>query len=358
MHDLDEQINRISGQNNYMEQLAKITGDINTVDKDMYKAVIDKCAKCDFNLKILAGRFLNYKDLDITTTTLFKDFLTTHEAFDIKTKTFVMVQKKSKKNKPPREMVDAKHLPSEVFKSEWFKNVRAIEKLCRKYLKLIFEDLTDVEQRTYEQFMEVFKAKPELLGISFFGGFQVLDTDSKTFMNIINTYKCSRIIINEFLNPMYDVRKKIESNYHIIEKAFKSKPRQQLNSEGMVGSTLDVINILEKFIVAKYRAGVTGNNKHYVKLFTNLIDPESTAELEGAKFLDIMDSLNLEELSRNKRAYRFAVGARDVISSIMKNESLDSEDIIARVQDIFGGDEPEEAPAETTEEAAEFDDLL
>jgi hypothetical protein len=94
-----------------------------------------------------------------------------------------------------------------------------------------------------------------------------------------------------------------------------------------------------------------------VKLFTELIDPSSTAELEGTKFLDIMESLNLEELSKNKKAYKFAVGAKDIISSIVKNESLDSDEIIQRVHNIFGEDE-EQAPEEAPEEAKEFDDLL
>ena len=351
MNDIDSQINRISGQNNYMEQLSKITGDINTIDKEIYRAAIEKCSKCDFNLKILSGRFLSMKDLDSATSTLFKEFLAAHESYDIKNKTFVMYQKKSKKAKPPKEIIDPKHTPTEVFKSDWYKLVRQIEKVTRKFLKLIFGV---AETKSIEEFKKAFEDAPELLSVSYFGGVHVTDADEKFFMNIVNTFKCSRIIINEFLNPMYDVRKKIESNSHIIEKAFKSKPMQEL---GAVTSAFDVMVILEKFIISKYRATITGNNKHYVKLFTELIDPSSTAELEGTKFLDIMESLNLEELSKNKKAYKFAVGAKDIISSIVKNESLDSDEIIQRVHNIFGEDE-EQAPEEAPEEAKEFDDLL
>ncbi len=361
MHDIDAKINQISGQNDYMEQLAKVTGNINTIDMEMYKAVISKCSKCDFNLKILSKRFIENKDLDNTSKQLFEDFLKYQEEYDISNKTFAMkirkTSKKTKKPKPPREIVDIKHTPVEVFKSDWFTKVREIEKLTRKYLKLLFGKIDNMEELTQDNFTELWKSRDDLNDISYFAGIHVTEGDSKIFMNIVNSYKCSRIIINEFLNPMYDVRKTIEKNEHIIMRAFKSKPMQQLSGEGVVTSVEDVINILEKFIIAKYRATISGNNKYYVKLFTQLIDPESSAEMEGTKFLDIMEQLNFEELGKNNRAYKFAVGARDVINKIVKNEELDSDEIIKQVQEIFDGEEEQEKPQEA-EEAKEFNDLL
>ena len=102
---------------------------------------------------------------------------------------------------------------------------------------------------------------------------------------------------------------------------------------------------------------LTGNNEHYIKLFSSLVDDANSVDMDGAKFLNIMDSLNLEQLDKNNNTYKFAVGAKDIINKIIRNEELDAEEIVERINDILNPkEEPKEVPAH--EDAKQFDNLL
>ena len=88
-----------------------------------------------------------------------------------------------------------------------------------------------------------------------------------------------------------------------------------------------------------------------------MIDNDSSATMEGTKFLDIMDSLNLEQLDKNANTYKFAMGAKEVINQIVSNGSLDSEEVIERIQAVFDTNDETPAPI-INKEADEFNDLL
>lgn len=355
MHDIDAKIAQISGQQDYMAQLQKVTGDITQINKDMFKAAIERCSKCDSNLEIIADRFINTKLLDAQSLEMFTEFKNLRKQYDIANKTFIMETRKSKKsNKPPREIIDSKHRPIEIVASPWFKQVRSIEEVSRKYLDLILgTGQYDSDDIKVEQFHNAFKENPDLETISIFCGITIKPDDDKLLASIALSNRFARIIINTMMEPMYDVKKTIIKNYHIINKVFKATS-QRIDG---INSTEDVINILHKFICAKYRVMLTGNNEHYIKLFSSLVDDANSVDMDGAKFLNIMDSLNLEQLDKNNNTYKFAVGAKDIINKIIRNEELDAEEIVERINDILNPkEEPKEVPAH--EDAKQFDNLL
>lgn len=346
MHDIDAQINKISGQANYMEQLSKVTGNIFTVDRVKYHEVIDKCSRCDFNLDVISKRMLSNKTINADGKQLFKAFLDEKQKYDIANKTFEIVGKKAK------EQINYQHSPVKVVASEWFKAVRDIERSTRRFLKQFFEK---PDEATWEGFNEKLEQVPELHEVTIFCGINV--DSNLMFMNVFNAYRCAKIIINSFIDPMYDVEGTIRKNYHLIERIFKTSPREVTQH---ITSPNDIINILTKFIIAKYRATVTSNNKHYIKLFMNLVDDSSSANIDGAKFMDIMDSINLDQLNKQDNVYKFALGAKTAINNIFTNDKLDADEIIASIQSIFEASASAK-PKDTHEDhaiASKYDDLL
>ena len=344
MHDVDAKINEISGQQNYMESLSKVTGDMFQIDMVMYKDVIINCNKCDFNLYELSKRFLHSKYIDNQGKELFTAFMKEKEAFDLGNSTFTTVVRKSKKSdKPDKEVIANKHAPKDVVKSNWFKLVREIEKSAKNYLNHMFGiGKYDKDNITETQFQEALEADPSLEATSTFFGIPITHEDDKMFTNVAIAYKCARKIINTFMDPMYNVRKTIEKNYGIIEKVFRSKAIQTSSDKTGINCAEDIINILHKFIVAKYRVDISSNNKHYSKLFRLLIDDTAAADVDGAKFLNIMDSINLEQLNKDSTTYKFAASAREIISNIVRNDGVDATEITEHIDAILN---PEAAPA-------------
>jgi hypothetical protein len=340
MHDVDAKINEISGQQNYMESLSKVTGDMFQVNMAMYKDVIINCNKCDFNLYELSKRFLHSKYIDNQGKELFTTFMKEKETFDLGNSTFTIIKRKSKKNdKPDKEVIANKRAPKDVVKSNWFKLVRDIEKSAKNYLNHMFGvGNYDKDNITETQFQEALKADPALEATSTFFSIPITHEDGKMFTNVAITYKCARKIINAFMDPMYDVRKTIEKNYNVIEKVFKSKAIQASSDKMGINCAEDIINILHKFIIAKYRVEISSNNKHYGKLFRLLIDDTTAADVDGAKFLNIMDSINLEQLNKDSNTYKFAASAREIISNIVRNEGVDADEITERIGSILNPD--------------------
>lgn len=347
MHDIDAQISRISGQQNYMESLQKITGNIFTIDDTIFREKHNKMCACDFNIKLLLER-LSKSQPNETINTIQQEYLRESNAIDIKNKTFTM---KQRKNKPPREIIDDMHKPPELIKTPWFKLVKRIEKTINKVFSEMFPKEFKEEQRTFEYISQDNAKHPELVDLRTV--FDVKITDEQTYKSFTQLAKCSRIIINIMLMPMYDVKATIEKHWPKIDKIFKTKAFQNLpqTPDGRAISPGDIIYMLTQFIVAKYRATITGNNKHYVKLFLNTIGDENISSLDGARFMEIMDSIDLDKLNKNDNVYKFAMGAKTAMKKMINNENFNAEEIIRELDNMFNGDLNDTTPAPDTPEA-------
>lgn len=142
--------------------------------------------------------------------------------------------------------------------------------------------------------------------------------------------------------PMYDVRATINSHWSEIDRIFRTKAFQQTK----MASPEDIVNILHQFIVAKYRSTITGNNKHYVKLFLDTVGNESVSNMDGARFMEIMDAIDLEKLDKKDKVYKFAMGAKTAMERIANNENI-TPDILREFDTMFNDGNEEEATNES-----------
>lgn len=342
MHDIDAQISKITGQNNYMETLQKITGNIMNVDMDMYKGVHKKVSACDFNIKVLLSRLVEANPDNDTIKKVTDEFIAESTKLNIKEKTFVMYHRKAKDSKPAREIVDHDHLPSELIKSKWFKCVKHTEKEINKFFTEVFPSTLPAEQHTFEYLNgTVYSANPAIKELQSVYDVHVLD--EQTFTSITQLRKCTNIIINQLLVPMYDVKGTIRKHWGKIQKVFTSKAFQSTG----IASPEDIIDMLYQFIVAKYRATVTGNNKHYAKLFLSVVGDKNVSNLDGARFIEIMDSIDLDKLDKNENVYKFATSAKEIIHSIVNNENINAKEVIDKLNASFGVGEEEQQTEDT-----------
>ena len=356
MHDIDAQISKISGQADYMEHLQKITGNIMNVDMAMYHDKHTKISNCDSNIKKVLAKLLKE---DEAIKPIHDQYLSESDKLDIANKTFYMHVKKSSKSKkvhPPREKISPGYQPSDLVKTEWFHLVKHMEKAVQKFLVEVFpadpdnEKKTEYEKKTYEELSAEFTAHPEMLDIK-----TILDVkvSSKAIFELFKLLKrFTKIIINILMLPMYDVKATIESHWDQIEKIFKSKAIQSVNQS--TGNTLasedDIVLILTQFIIAKYRATVTGNNKHYIRLFFDTIGNDSLANMDGARFLEIMEAIDLDKLDKSDNVYKFASSAKIAMKRIANNEAI-TPDILKEFDEIFNG-KPEEDTTNSPEQQA------
>lgn len=369
MHDIEAQISRISGQQNYMEQLQKITGNIEFVDMDMYHDKHNKLVNCDSNIKKVLRKMLEDTDSIDTIKSLYDKESNTLNLKDNTFGLYVKKSKKSKKQKKPREIINNGYRPIDLVKTEWFKLIKRMEKDIHKFLIEVFPDTSqntnvndgsntdslpnvqlnnksklDVESKTFADLEHEYKLHPELLDIK-----TALDckiNTNKLFTSIIMIKKFAKIIINILLTPMYDVKKTIHSHWSEINRIFKTKAFQQTK----LTSPDDIIEILYQFIIAKYRATITGNNKHYVKLFLDTVGNENVSNMDGARFVEIMDAIDLDKLNKKDKVYQFALGAKSIMQRIVNNENI-TPNILKEFDNMFNDENDEDVNSNENSDA-------
>lgn len=347
MHDIDAQISRITGQDNYMETLQKITGNIMTVDMDMFHACHKKISACDFNIKVLLSRLVDSNKENQSIKDIFTEYDNESTSLDIKNKTFSIKQRKgAKSQKPPREIISPGYLPSDMIKTKWFKSVKHIEKNVNKYLTAIFPENLEADKRTFEYLNDnVYKNNPEVKELQ--SVYDIHVNDAETLKSLTQLHKCTNTIINLLMDPMYDVKSTIRKHWGKIEQIFKSKAFQQSG----IASSEDIIDMLHQFIIAKYRATITGKNKHYAKLFLSVVGNENVSQLDGARFIEIMDSIDLDKLDKKENVYKFATNAKNIIHSIVNNENINAMEVIEQLNKSFDiHDEDEDSVSDKPEE--------
>ena len=384
MHDIDAQISKISGSNDYMEQLQKITGNINQVDMNLWRTKLSSICRADTNInKLLTA--LKAEDSAINATA--DEYITLSTKLDLTNKALT-IQIKKRKNKPTREreVISSGYHPSDLVKTPWFKAIKHLEKNINRFLTEIFDPGVDEEAEpddknqkprravnpllnkpfdptfmtySFADLEKIYNAHPDLASIKKCLNLSI--TKDTVYRSMILIKRCCNDVINILLLPMYDVRKTIESHWQEIDRIFKSKAFQQASKQaGAPGlSQDDIIDILHKFIIAKYRASITGSNKHYVKLFMETVGNDNISNIDGARFIEIMDAVDIDQFNKKDKVYLFASKAKQVMKQIAKHEHI-TPAMVEELSQIMNADElTEETPErEITEEEKTLDDAL
>lgn len=337
LFDIDAHLAKLSGEQNYMNSLKEITGDIGDVNMDYWKPKSDQICRCNNNIMKLLTYLSNvHRKKDATK---YKEIIEVKNAFEKEYNKMDMENKALEKDKKGRFHVGTDYRGEFIVKSEWFLQIRKLEKAVTAYLGEVLEknymkDVKDVKKIISTTVLAVNAAlakHPEFKEIKKIFGCEIDESNIESFVQI---REYSNIIIENYLYPMYDVKKKIMANYSKLYKIFNTKGAKQMLG-GKSVAVEEVVNILERFIVAKYRKEITGDATHYTKLFMSIVGDDNVSDMNGARLLELMDSIDLELINSNKSAYKFANGAKDMIKKIVTGETISAEDSIKKIRTLF-----------------------
>lgn len=375
--DLDHQLRRITGSDDYGTTLEKILGNVMHVDTDMFIESITKFTRGSDNILILLSRIAageTDKSQLRTIKKLHSEFKTAYRSIPFKE---YMIVTPATKTKPEKSNINEKLEPRELYKTNWFTILKNIERISYHFLREIYGTATP----STEQFNEKLRSEPTIINTKVIFGCRILTIES--FKSLIMLHDNSNAMIEIIMNPMYDVRKKISKNKTVISKIFKSlgspspskptrppvrgkvKSRPPLTSKPVKSSSgintmEDVCDILTKFMIARYRVAITGDCSHYVKTIQNTIqdvsaEGNSASKIDGSRFIEIMDQIDIESLESGSAAHAFALNAKTIMEKIAANgDRAITEDIIKDITEVFADIHIDEELSELSEEAAIF----
>jgi hypothetical protein len=319
------------------------------IDMDRYQVKIQDVTKCDGNIKVLFRRLCE-SITDVPALTEMKEIYTRNsKAVDV-ANTIVI---KRKKGKRPHTIIADNHKPSDFVQTEWFNVIKKIESEINKFnydvlggvdgKSLTLEKYNDA---AYEELLKQQRNDPLVLTLKTIFNVQISSKD--VLDNFTLMHRCASRIINIFMVPMYDVGRTIESNWDKLKNVFKLGA---FDGNPALGKA-EVILMLEKFVIASYRATITNSKKHYMNLFGELVGNENIGKLDGPRFLEIMDNINLEQLDKNDKIRTFATTAKATLQKLINQETMSTEELIAQFNALFNPPEKtaEDIEKETNEE--------
>ena len=320
MHDIDGMLNRISGQSNYMESLSKIIGNILFVDLPTYKDRID----CIHNDCINVIRTLE----ELEEEEVKEDFSRECEKLDIKENAMSFYAKKAgkktKKKREPVKRITQGYTPKELVTSSWFEKVKLLSKEGNELLeKLMYASDKDIHEN-WNKADEILKSSPNQRDVLKF--FNTRVEDKRVFLNVVLCTRNVDDIINRLLLPFYDYEGTIRKNWDKIGNIFKMDNTITPDA---------IMDILSKFVIAKYRVEITGSNKYYIQLFGDMINTED-GEFDGSKFIRIVDSIDLSKLDSSSGAIRFVTLAKPIMRKLADKDNTQTlEDIVQEIQEAI-----------------------
>ena len=333
IRDIDQKINQITESENYMNQLQQITGNIFSIDKGYFEQLLKKV---DVLEKMIIPSLIQYFEPERNE--IIEKYQKIKSNFDIIESSITTITKKSKKSKKPEktvEIVNHDFIGAKLLKSEWFLIIKELEQKSNDLLE-------SFDTSSFENVKKVYDSDKTLLTIKIFYGEPI--TSPKRLSSLKNINKITNEIIDLYTQPLYDVKKKIQSNWSKLNGIFKD-----------IGTMDDIVKILEQFIICKYRCEITGNNKYYMKLFQNLFSGDNALdEMNGSKFLRIVDSIDTEQLKKGSNIARFSDAIKLAIHSVGNNEQT-LEEALEQIKNIM---EPKDNDEKEKEKVEKMDDPL
>ena len=342
MHDFDNVINSVSGQANYMDSLSKIIGNIQHIDLDRYKAARDTIVTQERLLKGAIGKFTEESLNGTELKTRFDEYLTGSAEMDMENKAIIWYKRKAgkkasqkKKDKPAREKVNDSHIPSRLVKTQWFHSVKHLERSAKKLLAILEFDEEKSMEENWNAIDKRFAEDPNQRDIHSWYDYKLSSKDDLVRMIFIRD-TCLKIM-DPLLVPMYDHRETIAKNWHLVANVFNS------NTDLTPALVQDV---LAKFTVARYRCEIFGTTKYYMKLFGDVLNSPAVVnengDLDGSKFMEVIDSINLDRFDKSANTYKFINAATPIMRKLVDPNCKESmEDILKEINEAI---QPKDVP--------------
>ena len=327
---IDRVITRVSGSSNYMGDMAKITGNIKTVDKEYY---IQRLNMIDKTFNVILKEIEQHKSKQIKEFT--KLISESYNKLNILNPYSKTVNKKSGKVKHKLQLS-----PKEIYESEWFKNLKKLEAmsaaLCQQFE---IEGITVTEKQ-----QKIFNENPDTLNA--FKFFELKVDNPKVYQTIYISHKYIDKILEIILSPAYDAKKFIVNHWlpqidEVIGSSIESE--QEMTRS-------DIQNFVYTFVLAKYRLDLTSNSEEFTKVLLQSMSENNIADMEAGRFLSIIDNIHLDKLDKKENIYKFAEATKNEIQKIVSGEKINPAEILKDIEEILNTGAVEEAETSDVED--------
>lgn len=389
----DDTISHYCGSD-WLGKLEQITGSITNIDMDKYKTSIRHIRTASNNIKILLTRLTKSPDVkskskvmeilstfvSVSESMKFLSWDKTNEKLEFEGIIYWKLKNKYRKSKgtpinenTATETIVSGYEPQQLVTSEWFKLVKELEREIYHFIEQVFlsqdeesakfakttkERKTLHKNYTYAEFVKETETHPNIVSL-----YKVFDMEMSTeevYSTTLEIHKYLSIIINTLFVPMYDVKATIEKKYDkFLASAFKPMIDSKQTTKEIV------IDLLTSFMIAKYRALLTGSSKYFLQMLSSELTEGTLSDMDGSRFLEIMDTVNIEQMKGTTNASKFALRAKGLMKRIVEKGDKFDMSIINDVKDLMEDkiegvdiDLQKMIPADMLEDMKKYDKLL
>ena len=344
MSRLDKTIVKFSGSKNYMDQLAQITGHMNSIDEAFYNQQISI-------VKTTYTSIINELNKFATKSTKLRDFIKSIKSEYSKLNLDVLyhdVIKKGKKGKTDKKQHKVRITPKDIYDSKWFKMIVELEKTAAD-----LEGQFGIESnKMTENHKKIVLKEPMVVETHKFYDIKV-DNDEITG-TIFATSKFINKVIEILLTPMYDVKTHMDKNWFpqiddvLGVELKKSMPADKLKDVPITRE--DIKNYVYLFLLTKYRLELTGNAGEFAKTLMKTLDSSIIGAANPARFINLMDNLKLEQIDDNKGVKKIVDLAKAELIKLSENKDIKPADLLNDINEILSYGDKEDSEEEKPEQ--------
>jgi len=339
MSKLDRTIIKFSGAKNYMDQLAQVTGHMNSIDekfyttqiaivKTTYSSIIKELEKYTEQSGLIKDfiTVINKKYKDLNLDVLYKDIF------------------KEKKNKTVHKV---RITPKDIYASDWFKLIVELEKNAAD----VIGQFEIENNKMSDKHKEIIAKEPLVVEAHTFYGLKV-DNDAITG-SIFATAKFMNKVIEILLTPMYDVKAYMDKHWiDQIDNVLGVELKKKFGDSKDIPITHeDIQNYVYTFILTKYRLELTGNTGEFAKTLMKTLDSSVIGSANPARFINLIDGLKLDEIKNNKGVKKVVELARNELIKLNENKDIKPAELLNDINEILSyGDKEDEPEKEEQQE--------
>ena len=327
---IDRVITRLSGSSDYMGDMSRVTGNIETVDREYYTNQLKKIISIQ---NVIEKELKQHQSSELNE--FVRLFHNEYELIDLENPYKKRVNKDTGKTRYKLRLT-----PKNIYESKWFEYLKQIESnaavICSQF---------EIESITIgEKQQEIINKNPDTVKAFKFYGLTIDNPEVYKTVWISKSY-CNKVI-EIILSPMYDAKKYIVNHWlPQIDEILSSKIEDKKNA-----TREDIQGFVYTFVVAKYRLSLTSNSEEFTKILLQSMSESNIADMDAGRFCNIIDGINLDALDKKENIYKFAEATKEEMQKILSGEKVNPTEILKDIERILNTGTEDEAETSDVED--------
>lgn len=323
MYKVDKVITKYSGSANYMDQLARITGHLNSINEEYYNNAVNtlklhyKTIKTLFSKPEFSCSTMNnlLNDLDLKYNQLNLDVL------------YEDITKKSKKSTKPTKVIHKiKVTPKNIYESQWYTLMKQIDKRVLTILEQF-----NVKDDNIDEVLKQMETM-DMYIIETYKFYTVSVNNITVLRSLSVAYKLFNKINEIILHPMYDLKSTIEKNW--MPEIDKTLGLDLMKKNDSV-TPMNVQEYIYTFVLTKYRLELTGNTTEFTKTILNTIDITTMKDVNPTTFIHLIDGIQVDSLKNKAGVKKIIDVVKGEFIKLSENKNISTIDILEDINNIL-----------------------